>query len=65
MIQNILRHLGGIEQYGIVSLCLFALVFAAVFVWACLQRKSHLERMARIPLEADPQSAPKGDRFHE
>jgi hypothetical protein len=28
MIQNILKHLGGIEQYGIVSLCLFACVFA-------------------------------------
>jgi cytochrome c oxidase cbb3-type subunit 4 len=51
MIQNILRQLGGIEQYGTISLCLFSFIFACVFLWAFLQRKSHLERMSRVPLE--------------
>ncbi len=53
MIQNILHTLGGIDRYGVVSLCLFGLLFAAVLLWALLQRKSHLDRMARVPLEAD------------
>lgn len=65
MIQNILRHLGGVEHYGIVSLCLFAGLFAAVFAWACLQRKSHLDRMARVPLETESEPKLKGDPSYE
>lgn len=53
MIQNVLRHLGGIEHYGIVSLCLFFAVFAGTIVWACAQKRAHLERMARLPLETE------------
>ncbi len=53
MIQNALQTLVGIEHYGIVSLCLFGLVFAGVLLWAGLQKQSHLERMARVPLEND------------
>ena len=51
MIQNVLRHLGGIEHYGIVSLCLFCVVFLGVLVWAMLQKRTHLEQMARVPLQ--------------
>ena len=43
MIQNILRHLGGIEHYGIISLCLFGTVFIGVLIWAFIQKKTHLE----------------------
>ncbi len=62
MIQNIIRHLGGIDHFGIISLCLFATVFACVFVWACLQRQGHLDRMSRVPLEEEPHS---GEIPHE
>jgi hypothetical protein len=44
----------GVEGYGILSLCLFCVVFTGVFVWAFLQRKSHLDRMARAPLDLEP-----------
>jgi hypothetical protein len=53
MIQNILRHLGGIEHYGIVSLCLFFVVFLGVVAWAFFQKKSHLDYMSRVALETD------------
>ena len=53
MIQNILHNIGGIAAYGVLSLCLFALLFTGVFTWACLQRKAHLERISRLPLEPD------------
>jgi cbb3-type cytochrome oxidase subunit 3 len=56
MLQNVLRTLGGIEGYGIASLCLFITVFTAVLVWALLQRKSHLDRVARLPLDGEPES---------
>ena len=63
MIQNILRSLGGIGNYGTLSLCLFSFIFACVFVWACLLRKAHLERMSRLPLE--PEEPNPGEDCHE
>jgi len=65
MIHNILRHLGGIEHYGIISLCLFCAVFIGILVWTFLQRKSHLDRMAQAPLEAEPDDSPKPPNPHE
>ncbi len=53
MIHNVLRHVGGIEQYGIASMCLFGAVFLGVLFWALRQKKNHLEYMARVPLEED------------
>lgn len=53
MIHNVLRTLCGIEQYGLLSLGLFSFIFVCVFVWACLLRKGHLERMSRLPLETE------------
>jgi cbb3-type cytochrome oxidase subunit 3 len=51
MIQNVLQHLGGVQGYGIVSLCLFSGIFVMLVIWAAAQRKTHLDRMARLPLE--------------
>jgi len=51
MIQNVLQHIGGIEGYGVISLCLFGTLFLGLAVWAMAQRKTHLDRMARLPLE--------------
>jgi len=61
MIQNLLKHLGGIEHFGIVSLCLFCTVFVGVLFWAFVQKKNHLDYMARVALdtELEPTSARK------
>ena len=53
MIQNVLRTLGGIANYGVLSLLLFCVIFSGVILYACMQRKAHLDRMARIPLESE------------
>lgn len=53
MIQNVLRNLGGIENYGIISLCLFFAIFAVLLAWAFSLRKPHLNRMAALPLETE------------
>ncbi len=58
MIQNILRTFGGIDVYGVTSLCLFFLVFGGTVIWALLQKKSHLEAMSRVPLENDSEITP-------
>ncbi|HZR18063.1 MAG TPA: hypothetical protein VFE51_12280 [Verrucomicrobiae bacterium] len=56
MIQNILRHLGGIQHFGIVSLCLFCAVFVGVLIWAFAQKKTHLEYMARVALDVETET---------
>ena len=53
MIQNILNTLGGIENYGVASLCLFVVIFVGVLVWAGVQRQAHLDAMSRLPLEPE------------
>jgi hypothetical protein len=53
MIQNLLHQIGGVDRYGVFALCLFCAVFLGVLLWAALQNKSHLERMARVPLEGE------------
>ncbi len=54
MAHSILHGLGGIQQYGIVSLCLFCLVFTGAILWALFQNKRHLDYMARIALDDSP-----------
>lgn len=65
MIQNILRHLGGIEPFGIISLCLFCAVFLGVLIWAFLQSKNHLEYMSRVALDAEPDKNPTARISHD
>jgi hypothetical protein len=65
MIQNVLRHMIGIGQNGLVSLCLFVLVFTGVIIWACLQKEKHLNLMAHLPLEADAETPNPTNDAHE
>jgi cbb3-type cytochrome oxidase subunit 3 len=71
MIQDALRSIGGIGLYGVVSIGLFLVVFVGMLVWVFRLKKYHLNSMAALPLENDPEtgapSAPilKSDRSHE
>ncbi|HWH70833.1 MAG TPA: hypothetical protein VNT26_15700 [Candidatus Sulfotelmatobacter sp.] len=65
MIHNILRQIANIEHYGIASLCLFSCIFSGVLVWAFIQKKSHLEHMARVPLDSDSEEPLNGKHSHE
>ena len=65
MIHSILQHLGGIQQYGIVSLCLFCAVFLGVLLWALLQKKAHLDYMSRVALDGDLDSSLNQKEVHE
>lgn len=65
MIQNVLRSLGGIENYGVISLCLFCLIFTLVVAWTLLQRKPYLDHMSRIPLESDSDDLNTRKERHE
>jgi hypothetical protein len=58
MIQNVLRTFGGIDAYGVFSLCLFMLVFCSTVIWALIQKKTHLDAMSRLPLENETERYP-------
>jgi hypothetical protein len=59
MIQNVIRNLVGIENYGIVSLCFFCTIFAGIIVWATLRKRDYCQQMAQLPLEEN-----QSDRNH-
>ena len=65
MIQNVLKHVGGIENYGILSLTLFFASFIGMLVWAFLLKKPYLKDMSRMPLESDADAQEEGIQNHE
>lgn len=50
MIKNVVSSIGGIEIYGVISICLFVAVFAGAVVWALCQKRSFIQAMSRLPL---------------
>jgi len=58
MIKNVISSVGGVEVYGIISICLFFIVFASAMVWAASLKKPFLKSMSLLPLN-DGQVAPK------
>ncbi len=51
MIRNVLEHIGGISAYGVISICLFFIVFLAVVIRALCLKKSHVDSMSALPLD--------------
>ena len=65
MIQNVLRDIGGIGLYGVISVCLFFLVFSVALLRACLLKKPFLTAMSALPLDDGQPMPTKGDYHHE
>lgn len=66
MIQNVLSSAAGIAIYGVVSVCLFFLVFGAALLWSLALKKSFLKSMETLPLYDGEIATPvKGDIRHE
>ena len=51
MIQNVIRDMGGIAVYGVISILLFFTVFTGAAIYAFVQRKAFCERMRALPLD--------------
>ena len=54
MIENVMHSIGGTSAYGVISICLFFAVFAAVLVWTLGLKKPYLKSMRELPLEDEP-----------
>lgn len=51
MIQNVLRAIGGVEVYGIISVCLFFAVFVVAAIFAFTHKKPFCKTMSALPLD--------------
>ncbi len=68
MVKSILTHIGGIENYGIISMCLFIFVFVGMLIWTFTLKSSHLKQMAAVACEPELETAPQAlnsDKAHE
>jgi len=57
--------MGGIENYGLVSIAIFFACFLGMITWACCLKKSFLTTMAAKPLEPDLNDTQPDDTRHE
>ena len=51
MIKNVIETLGGIDVYGVISICFFFAFFTGMLVWAFRLKKSYLNSMRELPLD--------------
>ncbi len=65
MIKNVLTHIGGVEVYGIISICLFFAVFTGALLWAWRLKKPFCNEMSALPLNDGIRTDRKGDSSHE
>ena len=66
MVKNVLSEIGGVGLYGIVSICLFFLVFTGALLWTLLQRQTLMNTMGELPLADGEVDQPvPGDSRHE
>jgi len=53
MINNVLQHIGGIANYGIISILLFFTCFLGAVLWALTRKQAYRDKMKHLPLEDD------------
>lgn len=53
MIQNVLRDIGGVGIYGVISICLFFGVFTGALIWALTRKRATLNATSLLPLHDD------------
>jgi len=62
MMERFVTALGGIAGFGVISICLFVVVFTGALIWAFFQKKSVMTAMEALPLEEDDaRASQKGD----
>ena len=59
---SIIEKMGGIGTFGVISICLFVVVFSSSLIWAFCLKKPFLDNMQTLPLDDSPAQPgqPKG-----
>ena len=66
MIKNVLSDIGGVGLYGVISVCLFCIVFSGALIWTLLQRRSLMNEMGSLPLnDGETPNLNEGESRHE
>lgn len=66
MVQYVINIVGGIEGFGIISICLFVAVFSGALLCAFCHKKPFLNSMGAMPLQDDETRADeKGEIHHD
>lgn len=55
MYKELLRSIEDIEIYPIISLVMFVLFFAGMFIWIFQVDKSYVDQMKNMPFNDEPQ----------
>jgi hypothetical protein len=53
MIENVMHSLGGVEMFGIISICIFFAFFAGMLIWAACLKQPYLKSMRELPLDGE------------
>jgi len=64
MIQHLVSAIGGIAMLGVISVCLFFVVFGVAVLWAFCLKKPFLTSMSSLPLEDETGADTKGANHH-
>lgn len=64
MIKNVLSSIGGVEVYGVISVCLFFVVFSVAVVAALRMKKPLARELGALPLN-DATPAVTKENSHE
>jgi hypothetical protein len=64
MIENVMRHLGGVGMYGIISICIFVAFFLCMLLWAFRLKRSYLNSMSELPLDGETGRQSPRDSSH-
>jgi hypothetical protein len=66
MMERIVTKIGGIEGFGVISICLFFVVFTSALVWAFCQKKTFIAEMESLPLQdEEPKPGKRGGNRHD
>jgi hypothetical protein len=65
MIENVIQDVGGIGIYGIISICLFFLVFGVALVRTLRMKKDHIKNMSALPLDDQLIRTPRKGEAHD
>jgi hypothetical protein len=65
MIENVVRSVGGIAMFGIVSISLFFGFFIGMAIWASRLKKNYLNSMEGLPLEDGTPAKNTTESHHE
>jgi hypothetical protein len=61
MIENVMRSIGGVGMFGVISICIFFAFFTGMLLWAARLKKNYLHSMQSLPLE-DGVTRPGGSK---